>query len=40
VGRRDGEHSSLAKVGDRKSRDGEEDILAIELSSLLERCFG
>jgi hypothetical protein len=40
TGRRDGECSSLIKFGDRERWNGEEDILAIKLPRLLERCFG
>jgi hypothetical protein len=39
AGIRDGEGSSLAKFGYRENWDGEKDILAIEVPSLLERCF-
>jgi hypothetical protein len=40
AGRRDGELCSLAKFGYRERRNGEEDNLAMELSRLLEMCFG
>jgi hypothetical protein len=39
AGRRDGEGSSLVKFGYRENRDDKEDILMIEVPSLLERCF-